>query len=1252
MSGASVFSLATGLLWLASEPATAATITATAPADITTAINSANGGGAPVVVTPSGTPVDLTGVTLPTLTSGVLTFGDGVQNLGLITAGSITDDASVVFDLPRGQVQTIDTSISGTGSLTLTTGSTQIAAYDFASVYDTATISGTNTYSGGTTINDVGSAPLIAEFMTPGSVPSAGSITLDSAGLPYGGAVAAFGFAFNQTDLNLIATGSVGAVALGADNSNALDFTNYAGLSLTAATTYGGPGAVYTYSGAWTPYSGGGTPTYLVGGGDAVLMITSNLGDAGAATRLLGGSTGATILNPTTANTYTGGTEIDWGFLEFASAAALPAEVGGATNLQIGHYGVAAFGLGDGVYNLTQAALNQIQSSSAGTAALTADSAAALDFTNIPNVSLGAVNGLTTTTFTPITYTGTLTPGANGYMIGGGNEPLIVDTLLSGAAGLSINESQHNAITVILTYADTYTGSTMIDGGSLQLGSGTTAGTISAASTVTLNGASLRFDEPNPITFSNLVQAQTLGVLFNDGDLIQDGPGTVTLTQAEHYAGFTEIDQGTLALGAGGSITDSRFLLFQPDVSTTLTFDISGASGPVTIQSVYANAGAPTQNVINLGANSLTIEPSAYIFDTPQSSGIPAQFYGVIQGSGGLTLAENTIASNPNSHGLAVNLLLVGDNTYTGGTTIGANATLQLGDGTYSGTLGTGAVSNAGAIVFEEGGAETVANAIGGAGTVTQQGPGAVTLDAANTYTGLTEVASGLLDIGDASHTAASVGGNVQVDSAGVLGGYGTIGGNLVNNGLVQPNSLSVTGTYTQATSGYLLVGVTPSSIDLLTIGGAASLAGTVTFAYAPGTYTAQTYTFLKSSGLGGTSFATVAASVSNPVPTGFSQSVTYTSDDAILNLTGSSPTPTPPPPTPTPPPPTPTPPPPTPTPPPPTPTPPPPTPTPTPVVVAPADSAIFSAQTFAVSQANQDAVAELLARAKPDGGGDTFFNLIPVTGDAARAWAEVDAATTTAGANGSNPGFHTDTSGLQGGGDLDVGAGNRVGLALGYDRDTLHDKDQGSASGDIFRASLYASQPLGGFGLSEVISYAKAWNATNRATGVGMARASFTSDDLTGAIQVSAPFKAGGFDISPAAGALVSRLTASAFSETDLVSAAFAVKGQGQSASFATPYVSVGISQSFMNGAIAITPDAEIGYRYDQAAQGQRFTLTAADSTVFTGNRVGLSGGSAVLGLSLTAHQGAWSAYAKYRAQVASGWSDQSGAVGFRVAF
>jgi len=72
---------AAGVLALASG-ACAQTINATTPADISTAIGDANTGGSPIVLTTSA--VDLTGASLPTLTTGVLQFGQVTSSPGQI----------------------------------------------------------------------------------------------------------------------------------------------------------------------------------------------------------------------------------------------------------------------------------------------------------------------------------------------------------------------------------------------------------------------------------------------------------------------------------------------------------------------------------------------------------------------------------------------------------------------------------------------------------------------------------------------------------------------------------------------------------------------------------------------------------------------------------------------------------------------------------------------------------------------------------------------------------------------------------------------------------------------------------------------------------------------------------------------------------------------------------------------------------------------------------------------------------------
>ena len=76
-----------------------------------------------------------------------------------------------------------------------------------------------------------------------------------------------------------------------------------------------------------------------------------------------------------------------------------------------------------------------------------------------------------------------------------------------------------------------------------------------------------------------------------------------------------------------------------------------------------------------------------------------------------------------------------------------------------------------------------------------------------------------------------------MVNPGGFLGGHGTIGGNLVNNGIVgqvnSPGTLTVSGNYTQNAGGTLRIGVAglaPGQHDLLAVDGHAAVAGTLQF--------------------------------------------------------------------------------------------------------------------------------------------------------------------------------------------------------------------------------------------------------------------------------------------------------------------------------------------------------------------------------------------------------------------------------------
>ncbi len=597
LGSASALALAASLSAPLDRADAAVVVPASSASDVATAISDANSGQTVTLAVTPGAIIDLSAITLPAYTAGSLSLGDQIGSIshysfaGTLSGGSITFDQTLGVYLQNNNLSapyrvaangTISTSLQGSGALVVG-GFVDLYSGNYFAVAPTLFLSGANSFTGGVSLASF-AGPVQVEFVNPGALPATGQIGT--------GFAAETGYAIDQAFLtHFVGSGGPGgSAALGADSANPLDFSaGNVGQDLSLGAING----TWTYSGALTPANANGPSggTYRFGGGNGTLIVSSILSDGATANSVQQGQAdgyghislgGFTVL--TGANTYSGGTTILAGTLEFQSAGSFPA-IGAVTLAQQG--GVVAFG-----FDFDQSVVDRLvvgapvtppAGTGYGTLALAADNANPLDFTNQPNLSLGSEGAFT--------YSGVLTPGAGGYILGGGTGALTMSSALSGALPLSVNyvmggsEPSGGVIgrtepvqSVILTNANAgFSGTVAIDFGVLQLGNGVVNGGLGSASSITTAGftalnqsAILAFDEPTAISFSIPISGAAV--------VEQDGPGAVTLTSAESYSGMTYIKSGALVLGATGSLSSGDPVL----IGAGGTLDIS-AAGPVTL---------------------------------------------------------------------------------------------------------------------------------------------------------------------------------------------------------------------------------------------------------------------------------------------------------------------------------------------------------------------------------------------------------------------------------------------------------------------------------------------------------------------------------------------------------------------------------------------------------------------------------------------------------------------------------------------
>ncbi|EHB7325886.1 fibronectin-binding autotransporter adhesin ShdA [Salmonella enterica subsp. enterica serovar Thompson] len=285
-------------------------------------------------------------------------------------------------------------------------------------------------------------------------------------------------------------------------------------------------------------------------------------------------------------------------------------------------------------------------------------------------------------------------------------------------------------------------------------------------------------DAGSTFTVTSELDETTATSNWNGSKLTKQGDGTLILSNTGNDYGDTEIDGGILAAKDAAALGTGDVTIVE---SATLALSQGTLDNNVTGGGQIVKSGS--DDLIVTGDNNYsggtTITGGTLTADHADSLGS-----GDIDNSGVLKVGEGDLENTLSGSGSLVKtgtgeLTLSGGNDYSGGTTI-SDGTLTA---DHADSLGTGAVANSGVLQVGEGELE---NTLSGSGSLVKTGTGELTLGGDNSYSGGTTITGGTLtaDHADSLGTGA-------IANSGVL----KVGEGELKNTLSGSGSLVKTGT-------------------------------------------------------------------------------------------------------------------------------------------------------------------------------------------------------------------------------------------------------------------------------------------------------------------------------------------------------------------------------------------------------------------------------------------------------------------------